>query len=67
MGLLQYISSRVASYLMVLLIGLTITFFLPRFMPGDPIDNYIFELQAQAGHTMSTEDLKILSETLSQI
>ena len=67
MGLLQYIGSRVASYLMVLFIGLTITFFLPRFMPGDPIDNYIFELQAQAGQTMSPDEMENLRETLSQI
>jgi peptide/nickel transport system permease protein len=67
MALLQYISGRVASYLLVLFIGITITFFLPRFMPGDPIQNYIFELQTQAGQTLSPEELAHLRETLSQI
>jgi peptide/nickel transport system permease protein len=67
MALLQYISSRVASYLLVLFIGITITFFLPRFMPGDPIQNYIFELQTQAGQTLSPEELAHLRETLSQL
>ena len=67
MGLLQYISSRVGSYFVVLFAGLTITFFLPRLMPGDPIDNYIYELEAQAGQTFSVEEMAELRETLSQI
>ena len=67
MGLLQYIGSRVASYLMVLFIGLTVTFFLPRFMPSDPIEQYIFDLQSTAGQSLSVEEMEYLRETLSQI
>jgi peptide/nickel transport system permease protein len=67
MGLLRYISSRVGSYLMVLFIGLTVTFFLPRFMPSDPIEQYIFELQSTAGQSLSVEEMAYLRETLSQI
>ena len=67
MALLQYIGGRLASYLLVLFIGLTITFFLPRFMPGDPIENYIFELETQAGQTLSPEEMARLRETLNQI
>ncbi len=67
MGLLQYIGSRFASYLMVLFIGLTVTFFLPRFMPSDPVEQYIFELQSTAGQTLSAEEMNYLRETLSQI
>jgi peptide/nickel transport system permease protein len=67
MGLLRYISSRVASYLVVLFIGLTVTFFLPRLMPSDPIEQYIFELQSTAGQTLSPEEMAYLRETLSQI
>ena len=67
MGLFRYISSRVGSYLVVLFIGLTITFFLPRLMPGDPIEQYIFELQSTAGQSLSPEEMAYLRETLSQI
>ena len=67
MGLLRYISSRIGSYLVVLFIGLTITFFLPRLLPSDPIEQYIFELQSQAGQTLSAEEMKYLRETLSHI
>ena len=67
MALAQYIAGRFVSYLVVLFIGLTITFFLPRLMPSDPIEQYIFELQSQAGQTMSPEEIENLRKTLSQI
>ncbi len=67
MGLLQYIVGRLGSYLVVLFIGLTITFFLPRLLPSDPIENYIFQLEAQAGQTMSPEEVAAIRETLQQI
>jgi len=67
MALFQYISSRVGSYLVVLFIGLTITFFLPRLLPSDPIEQYIFELQSTAGQTLTPEEMENLRETLSQI
>lgn len=67
MALLHYIVGRFVSYLVVLFIGITITFFLPRFMPSDPIEQYIFQLQSQAGQSMSPEEIVALRETLSQI
>jgi peptide/nickel transport system permease protein len=67
MGLLQYLASRIGSYLVVLFIGLTITFFLPRLLPSDPIENYIGQLEQQAGQTMSPEDLQAIRKTLQQI
>ncbi|MCB0246953.1 MAG: ABC transporter permease [Anaerolineae bacterium] len=67
MALFQYIVGRFVSYFVVLFIGLTITFFLPRLMPSDPIEQYIFELQSQAGQTMSPDEMANLRETLSQI
>ena len=67
MALLQYIVGRFASYLVVLFVGITITFFLPRFMPADPIEQYIFQLQSQAGQSMSPAEIVALRETLSQI
>ena len=52
MKLAQYVVQRFLSYLLVLFIGITITFFLPRFMPGDPINNYISQVQARAGQSL---------------
>ena len=55
MKLAQYVLQRFVSYLAVLFIGITITFFLPRLMPGDPINNYISQVQSRAGQTLSPE------------
>ena len=67
MALVQYITGRVGSYLVVLYIGLTITFFLPRLLPSDPIANYIYELESQAGQTFPPEQMEALRETLREI
>jgi peptide/nickel transport system permease protein len=67
MGLLQYIVGRLGAYLVVLFIGLTTTFFLPRLLPSDPIENYIYQLQSQAQQTLPLEEVEALRETLRQI
>lgn len=65
MGLIQYIASKVGAYFVILFIGITITFFLPRLMPSDPIEGYIAQLQNQAGQNMPPEALRELRESLS--
>jgi peptide/nickel transport system permease protein len=67
MKLAQYVGQRFVSYLLVLFIGITITFFLPRFMPGDPINNYISQVQARAGQTMSPEATQQLRDSLAEL
>ena len=67
MKLAQYIVQRFFSYLAVLFIGLTITFFLPRFMPGDPINNYISQVQARAGQTLTAEAAQELRDSLAEL
>jgi len=67
MGLLNYLLSRIGSYFVVLFVGLTITFFLPRFLPSDPIENYIVQLEQQAGQSMTPEEVQAIRETLQQI
>lgn len=67
MGLIQYIASRVGAYLVVLFIGITITFFLPRLMPSDPIEGYIAQLQNQAGQNLTPEAIAQLRQSLSAL
>src|SRR5919204_5200155 len=67
MKLAQYVLQRFASYLLVLFIGITITFFLPRLMPGDPIENYISQVQARAGQSLSPEVTQQLRDSLAQL
>jgi peptide/nickel transport system permease protein len=37
MKLLSYVAGRLVVYLLVIVVGLTILFFVPRFAPTDPI------------------------------
>lgn len=67
MKLAQYVLQRFVSYLLVLFIGITITFFLPRLMPGDPINDYISQVQSRAGQTMSPEAVQQLRDSLAEL
>jgi peptide/nickel transport system permease protein len=67
MKLVQYVLQRFVSYLLVLFIDITITFFLPRFMPGDPINNYISQVQSRAGQTLSPEAAQQLRNSLEEL
>ena len=67
MKLAQYILQRFVSYLLVLFIGITITFFLPRFMPGDPINNYSSQVQARAGQSLTAEATQQLRDSLAEL
>jgi peptide/nickel transport system permease protein len=67
MGFVRYILTRSLSYLLVLFIGITITFFLPRFMPSNPIDNYISQVQARAGQTLTPEAAQQLRSSLEEL
>ncbi len=67
MGLREYILQKLLVYLLVLWIGITITFFLPRLMPSDPIENYIAQIQTQAGQSLSPQALEELRHSLAQL
>ena len=67
MGFVQYCVKRIAVYIAVLFIGITITFFLPRFLPSNPIDGYIAQMQSQAGQTLSPEATQKLRDSLEEL
>ncbi len=67
MGFLQYAAKRIGVYFLVLFIGITITFFVPRLMPTNPIDNYISQMQSRAGQTLTPEATRQLRESLEQL
>ncbi|GLV54130.1 ABC transporter permease [Dictyobacter sp. S3.2.2.5] len=67
MGFLQYLLKRIVTYIVVLFIGITITFFLPRLLPSNPIDNYIAQMQNQAGQTLTPEATQKLRVSLEQL
>lgn len=63
-GVVQYVAKRIGLYIVVLFIGLTITFFLPRLMPTNPIDGYIGQIQARASGALTAEAIQSLRENL---
>ena len=67
MGVLQYVAKRLGLYFAVLFIGLTITFFLPRLMPANPIDGYIGQLQPRAKAALTPEAIAELRENLEEL
>lgn len=67
MNLIRYLAAKFVTYLLVLYIGITLTFFLPRFMPGDPIDGYIAQITTQAGQTMDPQAMEELRQSLSEL
>lgn len=67
MGVLQYVAKRVGLYLVVLFIGLTITFLLPRLMPTNPIDGYIGQLQARASGALTADAIEQLRSNLEEL
>jgi peptide/nickel transport system permease protein len=67
MGFLQYFVKRIVVYFMVLFIGITITFFLPRLLPSNPIDSYIGQIQSQAGQTLTPQATQKLRESLQEL
>ena len=67
MGFLQYLGKRILTYFAVLFIGITITFFIPRLLPSNPVDSYIGQMQSQAGQTMSPQATAQLRASLQEL
>src|SRR4051812_22499341 len=67
MSIVQYFAKRIGVYLVVLFIGLTITFFLPRLLPSNPIDGYISQLQSRANQSLSSEAIVALRSNLEEL
>lgn len=67
MGFLQYAAKRIITYLVVLFIGITITFFIPRLLPSNPVDSYIGQMQSQAGQTLTPQATQQLRDSLQEL
>ncbi|HEX2911275.1 MAG TPA: ABC transporter permease [Chloroflexia bacterium] len=67
MSILRYFGKRIGIYFIVLYIGITITFFLPRLMPTNPIDGYIGQVQSRAGQSLTPEAITQLRSSLEEL
>lgn len=60
MGALGYLGRRLSVYLGVAVVATVLNFFLPRWMPGDPVRDYIQATLNATGRPPSTFELKNL-------
>jgi len=67
MALLRYIGTRVGMYFIILFIGLTIIFILPRLLPSDPIEGYLMRVQMQTNVTLSPEEVAYIRASLEDL
>lgn len=59
-----FILSRILTYFMVIWIGITTVFIVPRFMPGDPVEAMLGRVMSQ-GAFMEPEQVEALRQSLS--
>ena len=59
----QFLLSRVFSWAITILIGVTFIFFIPRMFPSDPVENMIGQITARAGQ-MDPVELELLRKNL---
>jgi peptide/nickel transport system permease protein len=62
----KFLLSRLLTYVLVVWIGVTIVFFVPRFIPGNPVEAMLGRLMSQ-GTTMEPELVASMRETMTQI
>jgi peptide/nickel transport system permease protein len=66
MEFLKFLLSRIFTYLLVIWTGITIVFFVPRFVPGNPVETMLARLMSQ-GQTMDPLLVQKMRETLTQM
>jgi peptide/nickel transport system permease protein len=45
--MVQYLATRLIAYVGVILFGITFIFFLPRFLPSDPVEAMLSKIMSQ--------------------
>ena len=63
MRLIKFILSRIMVWLLTILVGITVVFFLQRMMPSDPIETMISKMTSM-GTNLSPEALDAMRESL---
>ena len=66
MQFVKFAISRLITYILVVWVGITIVFFVPRFIPGNPVESMLGKLMSQ-GTTMDPELVESMRQTLTQL
>jgi peptide/nickel transport system permease protein len=62
----KFLLARRLTFVLVVRIGITIVFFVPRFIPGNPVEAMLGRLMSQ-GTTMEPELVQSMRTTLNQL
>ena len=62
----KFLLSRFATFLLVIFIGVTTVFFVPRLMPNDPVEAMIGQMTSNAG-SMSPEAVEQMRESMNSL
>jgi len=65
MKFLTYFLSRTLTFILIIFIGVTLVFFLPRLMPTDPVEIMLNNIQANSS-TMDADSVAQMREVLTQ-
>ncbi len=66
MQFVRFLISRLITYLLVVWIGITIVFFVPRFIPGNPVEAMLGKMMSQ-GTTMDPKLVESMRQTMTQL
>ncbi|MEZ4735002.1 MAG: ABC transporter permease [Caldilineaceae bacterium] len=63
---LSYLLPRIGQYIMVIFLGVTLTFVIPRFSPNDPVERQVSQIM-MSGSQVSPEAIEHLREALTEM
>lgn len=63
---LSYLIPRIGQYIMVIFLGVTLTFIIPRFSPNDPVERQVSQIM-MSGSQVSPEAIEHLREALTEM
>lgn len=65
MHFVRFLVSRLITYALVIWIGITIVFFVPRFLPSNPVEAMLGRIMSQGAY-MQPEQVQAMRQTLTQ-
>lgn len=65
MKFLKFLGSRLLTYVFVILLGMTAVFFIPRFMPSDPVEAMLGQMMSKSS-TMDPTAVDAMRQTLNE-
>ncbi len=63
---LNYLIPRIGQYFMVIFVGVTLTFIIPRLSPNDPVETQVSQMMMSGSH-VSPEEIEHLREALTEM